>query len=474
MSFNASLTRTIDWFIPAKFLNDREMRARARMFLFSHMFGPILGNVIPAYLLWIDPGSARTLAVLGGSICCFWIFPFLLKYTGHYAFLSFVSIQNLLFAILWGCYFYGGLSSPFLPWLVTVPLLAFFYLGASVRTCITILLQITLSLSAFIAQFMFGGQFPHTVALADMQGIGIISIISASIYVSMMALYYAGILASQSDFEKEVREHLETADQLRKAASEAERASAAKAEFLAKMSHELRTPLNAVIGYSQMLLEDADPGVDPQGADDLKKIHAAGHHLLGLVNSILDLSKIEAGKMGVFPEPVELAGMLKRIADRWSRDDRASGRAINLRVDGSVGVIEVDAAKLEQILDALVDNALRYAPRGDVEIAARTPAPSEATGTIEISVSDCGPGIARELLPTLFETFNDFDDVSATKYGGAGLGLPLCHRLCGLISAALSVQATSRAGTTINVALPRSWSETNRVDPLIADLAEAA
>ncbi len=474
MSFNAALTRTIDWFIPAELLNDREMRARARMFLLSHMFGPILGNVIPAYLLWADPGSARTLAVLGGSICCFWIFPFLLKYTGRYALLSFVSIQNLLFAILWGCYFYGGLSSPFLPWLVTVPLLAFFYLGASVRTCITILLQITLSLSAFIVQFAFGGQFPHAIALADMQAIGIISIISASVYVSMMALYYAGILASQSDFEKEVHKHLETADQLRKAASEAERASAAKAEFLAKMSHELRTPLNAVIGYSQMLLEDADPGLDPRGVDDLKKIRAAGHHLLGLVNSILDLTKIEAGKMEIFSEPVDLADLLKRVADRWSRDSGASGRAINTRVDGSVGVIEVDAAKLEQILDALVDNALRYAPCSDVDIAARALTSSEETGTVEVLVSDNGPGIPRELLPTLFETFNDFDDVSATKYGGAGLGLPLCHRLCGLIHASLSVQTTSSTGTTINVTLPHSWPETNRADPIIADRAEAA
>jgi two-component system capsular synthesis sensor histidine kinase RcsC len=137
-------------------------------------------------------------------------------------------------------------------------------------------------------------------------------------------------------------------------------------------------------------------------------------------------------------------------------------------------VIEVDAGKLEQILDALIDNALRYAPRSDVDIAARAPASSEAVGAVEISVSDNGPGIARELLPTLFETFNDFDDVSATKYGGAGLGLPLCHRLCGLIHASLSVQTTSSAGTTINVALPRSESQTDRADPLVADLAEAA
>ena len=348
MSFSVTLTRTIDWFIPTERLNDREMRTRARMFLLSHLFGPIISYVIPTYLLWADPGSARTLAVLAGSIAGFWIFPFLLKYTGRYEILAFVSIQNLLFAILWGCYFYGGFSSPFLPWLVTVPLLAFFYMSASVKNCIVILLQITLSLTVFIVQFFLEGQFPHRIALADMQGIGIISTISASIYVSMMALYYAGILASQSEFEKEVRKHLETADQLRTATTEAERASAAKAEFLAKMSHELRTPLNSVIGYSQMLLEDTDPAADPLGVDDLNKIYAAGRHLLGLVNAILDLSKIEAGKMQVFSEPVDLAALLRRVADRWSRNDRASERVINLRVDDSVGVVEIDATKFEQ------------------------------------------------------------------------------------------------------------------------------
>jgi len=474
MSFNVMLSRTIDWFIPGALLADREMRTRARMFLFSHMFGPILGNVIPGYLIWADSGSARTLAVLAGSICGFWIFPFLLKYTGRYALLSLLSIQNLLFAILWGCYFYGGLSSPFLPWLVTVPLLAFFYIGASLRTCVAILLQISLSMAAFIALFAFGGDFPKTIPLADMQGIGTISIISASIYVSMMALYYAGILASQSEFEKEVRKHLETADQLREAASQAQRASAAKAEFLARMSHELRTPLNSVIGYSQMLLEDVDAQAEPQSVDDLKKIHDAGHHLLGLVNAILDLSKIDAGKMEVFPETVDVAAMLARIDDRWSRIDRARGRQIRLRVGNSVGAIEADPAKLEQILDALIDNAIRYAPRSDVEIVAHAPPSDGAGDVVQILVSDAGPGIAAELLPTLFETFNDFEDVSASKYGGAGLGLPLCHRLCGLMQGSLSVRTAAGEGTTVNLTLPRGRPNLIQADRARADLAEAA
>src|SRR3984885_6541692 len=111
MSFITSADRFIDRFIPADLLADREMRTRARMFLISHMFGPILGNVIPACLFWLEPNSGWMLFLLAASITCFWIFPFALKYAGRYVLLSHISIQNLLFAILWGCYFYGGASS---------------------------------------------------------------------------------------------------------------------------------------------------------------------------------------------------------------------------------------------------------------------------------------------------------------------------------------------------------------------------
>ena len=291
MSFIDSADRIVDWFIPAHLLAEREMRTRARMFLISHLFGPILGNVIPAYLLWLEPHPGATLLILALSITCFWVFPFLLKFTGRYVLLSYLSVQNLLFAILWGCYFYGGASSPFLPWLVTVPLLAFFYLGASVRNCFILLLQICMSLGSFAEFYLLGGSFPTTIPLSQMQGIGVISIISASIYVAMMALFYTKILASQTEVEAELNKHLETSAQLRAAALQAERAGVAKAAFLNSMSHELRTPLNAVIGYSEILLEDTDPKADPTSWSDLGRIHNAGQHLLSLVNAILDLSR---------------------------------------------------------------------------------------------------------------------------------------------------------------------------------------
>ncbi len=452
MSDGGVFNKISDWFIPDDLLAEREMRTRARMFLVSHMFGPILGNVIPLYLFWIDRKSAGTLAVLAASITGFWIFPFLLKFTGRYTLLSFISIQNLLFAIIWGCYNYGGLSSPFLPWLVTVPLLAFFYLGASVSTCVTILLQISISLGIFVGLYAFGGSFPHNVELADMQVIGVISTISASIYVSMMALFYAGILKSQTEFEVEVRRHMETAEQLREAASQAERAGAAKSEFLAKMSHELLTPLNAVIGYSQILLEDTDPAQSPQDVDDLNRIHAAGHHLLGLVNAILDLSKIEAGKMEVYIEPTPLAPLVQRVAERWRTGDRLNAREIVVRDESADRLAQIDVMKLEQVLDALIDNAVRYAPDGPIEISISQVARAGADAT-RICIADHGPGIAPELMPTLFETFSDLDDHSASKYGGAGLGLPLCSRLCELMGATLGVRPHEGRGARVFIDL---------------------
>jgi len=368
MSFIDSADRIIDWFIPNELLAEREMRTRARMFLISHMFGPILGNVIPAYLFWLDPKPGATLLVLTLSITLFWVFPFLLKFTGRYALLSYVSVQVLLFAILWGCYFYGGASSPFLPWLVTVPLLAFFYLGATVRSCVIILLQISVSLGGFSEFYLLGGSFPTRIPLSQMQGIGVVSIVSASIYVAMMALFYAKILASQAEVEAEVVKHLETSAQFRAAALQAERASVAKAAFLASMSHELRTPLNAVIGYSEILLESTDQADEPTSHADLCRIRDAGEHLLTLVSAILDLSKIEAGKMEVFIEQVDLAEFAAQIAARWGASERNLGNKVSTRLARPCPDVSTDIAKLERIVDALVGNAARFTQNGTIEI----------------------------------------------------------------------------------------------------------
>jgi signal transduction histidine kinase len=474
MSFIDSADRIVDWFIPADLLAEREMRTRARMFLISHLFGPILGNVIPAYLFWLDPHPGATLAILASSITCFWVFPFLLKFTGRYALLSYISVQNLLFAILWGCYFYGGASSPFLPWLVTVPLLAFFYLGASLRTCIIILAQICISLGGFSEFYLLGGSFPTTIPLSQMQGIGVISIISASMYVAMMALFYAKILASQTEVEAEVNKHLETSAQLRAAALQAERAGIAKAAFLDSMSHELRTPLNAVIGYSEILLEDTDAAVDPTACADLSRIHSAGRKLLSLVNAILDLSKIEAGKMEVFRESVDLAKFAEELEARWSDHDKNCGNRVSTRLVGATGAVSTDLAKLERMTGALVDNAVRFTNSGAVEIVIDATQSTDGVGEswLSIAVRDTGCGIAAESIPKLFEIFVNREDATASNYGSAGLGLPLCDRLCRLLGGNLTVESELGKGSTFTIRLPQgAVARANAADDILAEAA---
>jgi signal transduction histidine kinase len=448
-----SIDRLIDWFIPAELLAERELRLRARMFLLSHMFGPFLGNIIPGYLYFIDPGSGHLLAVLAAAVTSFWIYPFLLKFGVDYATLALASIQNLLFSILWGCYFYGGVSSPFLPWLLTAPLLAFFYLGPSLRYRVMILSMMGINFGVFFALHIFGFDFPESIPLESMQIIGVISILSASVYVSVMSLFYAKILASQTELEGEASSHLSMAAALRLATTQAEKAGVAKAEFLAKMSHELRTPLNAVIGYSQMLLEDTDVEQEPHVVTDLNRIHAAGKHLLELVNAILDISKIEAGKMEVYVEDANLTALVETAVNECARNAQDFNCTVSVSVLPGAGIVRLDVQKVEQILRGLIDHAVESSKNAavDVTIGAERQA---ADLTCIIVVKDSGNFIPDDVIPTLFENFGTRDDLSASKYGGAGLALPLCSKLVHLLGGTLAVKSKVQGGNTFTVTLP--------------------
>ena len=170
-------------------------------------------------------------------------------------------------------YNYGGVSSPFLPWLLIALANGFFYLSDSP---ISVLADFVLNLAAYVTVWSVNGNLPTWVPLDQMSGVGIVSVVSATLYMAGLAIYYGLLLASESDLEREVQRHRKTAARLADARDKAEKASRDKSIFLAKMNHELRTPLNSVIGYSEILQEDADLAVDPQRAKDLSRISAAG------------------------------------------------------------------------------------------------------------------------------------------------------------------------------------------------------
>ena len=444
-----SLDAVLDWFIPPDLAGERETRQRARMFLISHLFGPVIGNSIPILLYLLEPQAGMAVQVLAVSITAFWAFPFILRLTGRYNLLAILSVQNLLFAVLWGCYFYGGVSSPFLPWLLTVPLLAFFYLGPSVAPRVIVLCMIMGNLAGFYALSIYGNPPPSELPAL----IGIVSTLASAVYVSMMALYYAKILASGVELEGEMKGHMATAAELRRATLEAERAGVAKAEFLAKMSHELRTPLNAVIGYSQILLEDASDEGDTETAADLEKIHGAGHHLLRLVNEVLDLSKIEAGKMELSPEAVDAGSFLQETVDNHRDAAVKNGNSLSLVIEQPLGTIVCDVMKAQQALGQVLDNAAKFTRDGEITVTASR-RPSAAGEEIVIAVRDTGIGIAEETIPSLFEKFSVADDTSTSKYGGTGLGLTLSLKLCRLMGGDVSAESELGVGSCFTILLP--------------------
>ncbi len=455
----------INWLMPDTYKGDLHREKRVRMFLISHLFGPLLGHPITIFLYLNDPAPWPHVHILGASITLFWFFPIALKLFGkHYKFLAFGSVLNLIFAILWGSYNYGGVSSPFLVWFVVAPLLAFFYLGSSLQARVVIFSQIALGLGAFSAVFLAGGTFPVHIPVNEMVGVGIISIFCAASYVFLMASYYSSVVDSQSELLKEIERHEVTTSKMMAAKDDAERANGAKSDFLAKMSHELRTPLNAVLGYSEILLEDAE--IDGRGSEiaDLQKISSAGKHLLAMVNDILDISKIEAGKMELNLEDVDFDRLLDEVESTARPLAAKNTNEFIYKRDDSIGTYRADATKLRQAIFNLLSNASKFTQNGKITLEA-TREDRDGELWIRISVADTGVGISKDQQDSLFSNFSQANPTIAAKFGGTGLGLSLSQNLCDLMGGQISVKSELGHGSCFAIEIPaRSVEVTDEVE----------
>jgi signal transduction histidine kinase/CheY-like chemotaxis protein len=440
------LFNAVDWFIPARVKANSEIIQGVRMFLFSHLFGPFLGHTISLYILFIH-GPDTPWWIFFWAITAFWPFPLVLKLTGWYVPLALVSIQNLIFCILWGCYQYGGISSPIMPWLITVPLLAFFYLPTrKTRIMVSLLIVINIAAVNFInIRYGFNNS---TIPLSELTGLGMVSTFCAGIYVSMMALYYANIVSSQSELELEIQRHLATTRELRAATEEAERATRAKSEFLAKMSHELRTPLSAILGYSEMLMEELDD--TDSKVRDLKRIHGGGKTLLGLINDLLDLSKLEAHKTDLHAEEFDLAAFLASVAMDWEKPALENDVDFTLRHATGLGAVVNDAQKLRRVIDNLMSNAVKFARAGWVTLTA-----SNNGDQIIIAIADTGRGIGPDRMATMLDSFGSHTSETPSKYDeNPGLGLALSHRYCRLMGGDLTVESEPSRGSCFTIRVP--------------------
>jgi signal transduction histidine kinase len=232
-------------------------------------------------------------------------------------------------------------------------------------------------------------------------------------------------------------------------------ASQHKSQFLANMSHELRTPLNAIIGYSEMLQEEVEDLDLETLIPDLQKVNAAGKHLLGLINDILDLSKIEAGRMDLFLEDFEVGQLVRDVqAIAQPLVDR-NGNALVVDCPDDVGAMRADQTKVRQTLFNLLSNAAKFTDHGSITLAVER----DPDDWLTFAVTDTGIGMTHQQLGRLFEAFSQAEASTRSKYGGTGLGLAISRHFCRLMGGDLTVESTYGRGSTFTVRLPAEVAE---------------
>jgi PAS domain S-box-containing protein len=256
----------------------------------------------------------------------------------------------------------------------------------------------------------------------------------------------AGVVAIYADITELKRHEAELAA-ARDAADEANRT---KSSFLANMSHELRTPLNAIIGYSEILQEDAADKGDKEPIDDLQKIESAGRHLLGLINNILDLSKIEAGKMDVFIEAVDIQALLGEVLSIVKPLADKSENVIKVICPADIGSFRSDQTKVKQCLLNLLSNATKFTSKGTLTLMVAR----EGGSRVCFRVSDTGVGMTKEQLGRLFQAFSQSDASTPKRFGGTGLGLAITKHFCTMLGGDVTGESTPGTGSTFTIRLP--------------------
>lgn len=446
------LVSAVDWFVPAGLRESTASLWQARIFVISHLVGPFSAVAILGYLYHVLDAHDWVFWTLAALASSFWALPFALRRAGHLFKPALYSFCALTAISVFGSFYYGGVSSPFLPWFLTAQMLGFFYLSDRPRL---VLGCIVASLAAFAAAYLLTGSFPHPVPVRQLSTVGMISACAATIYNSMMAIYYAHVMVANSKLQREITKHLETQVKLNAAKQEAERANEAKAVFLAKMSHQLRTPLNAIIGYSEILLEDAEMSESAADAEELRSINNAGRHLLSLVSDVLDMPKIDSDQIDISLGPVDLDTCLDQVAATCRHLIAQNGNAFALDIHDGLGLIRTDETRLRQILINLLGNAGKFTRNGEVVLRARRLAEGPREEVL-ISVKDTGVGMAPETLPNLFK---EFSQLEPETFNGTGLGLAVSQRLARLLDGDISVESRPGRGSEFTLRLPAAAAE---------------
>ncbi len=230
-----------------------------------------------------------------------------------------------------------------------------------------------------------------------------------------------------------------------------ELASEHKSQFVSSMSHELRTPLNAIIGLTEMMVSNAARFGTEKALEPLRRVNAAGTHLLGLINEVLDLSKIEAGKLELNPEPVNLARLIDEVVGTAGQLAEKNKNRLVVEAQENLGALNADSMRLKQILLNLLSNACKFTKEGEVALRVRK---ADGRDWVELAVADTGIGLTAEQQAKLFQEFTQADSLTARRYGGTGLGLALSRKLARMMGGDVTVTSEPGKGSVFTVRLP--------------------
>lgn len=466
--------KLINWFIPNSAIRDRTNLEMARIFVFTHLAGPLIAQPMAVFLYLASPTVTPQLIAMMVGICSFWSLPFILRLTGSMTLVTALSFQVLTCISLLGTYFYGGFSSPFLPWLVISLMLGLFYLS---KRAVLISTVFAANLLVFLICVYFG--LPNDMPPEDLRLLGWLSIVAATVYMTWMALYYSRVMALRSELEIEAERYLVAVSELEHAQKIAEKVSQDRSLFFSKMSHELRTPLNAIIGYSDILLEDCASMTDVpvQTSRDLVRINAAGRHLLSLVSQALDFDKIERGGQSVDCGSFNLGRLCDDVVATVFPTIEKNGNRLVVDCATRDEVLTTDRTKLAQILINLLGNAGKFTHNGTVTLRLHVER-SIADDRLIATVSDTGIGIEAGALPKLFEAYIQADASISKRFGGTGMGLAITRKFCALLGGEITMASKVGHGSTFTVDIPaqltRGGEETVFMPALVAGAAASA
>ena len=435
----------VDQSLPEHARLDQETHLRASALVILS----VLTGIISSFLALVNFFQFDSL-ISGGAIALFslscLLTPLVLRMSKSLTFASHWLIGAFVSVLCVVSVFHGGPASPSMVGMVLVPILASFIQGRrwGLRWA---LLGSTWGIGLLVAKYGFGYDFEQILTDAQIQQFNQIALTAATMTVYLYSAIYEQLKQRVED-QLVKREH-----ELERAFKAASQANEAKSKFLANMSHELRTPLNAVIGYSELIREEAGEITLEDALPDIAKIEGSAQHLLKLISEILDLSKIEAGKLELITETFDVSVLLGEVHATLTPMANARGNTITVDVDDAVGSMVSDRSRIRQILLNLGSNAAKFTDNGAIEVHV-TPTEHGGTPGVRFEVRDTGEGIESGQIEAMFEAFNQADNSMRGSRGGTGLGLAITRHLVVMLGGAMHVESEVGVGSSFAFVLP--------------------